>query len=248
MSNPVEEKISSLLDDELAPADRDQLIKQLKQSSAHKEILGRYCLIQEAMKKNLSTDPKHNLFARVSTALESEPVLFAPSNDINRNNTESSHTESPIEADVTSPQNEIAVHQKQKSPFAIPSFGWATAAAVAMVAVVSSVNLSGVDAPDAGGALDLVAKQSTQEFVVPVMSSQANAQGPMLVSGSSRPLVQVPQVMPNEDQWDRIDQNTGIAWGMYIKEHSETASQTGVQPGVVPFARIVSFEGEGQQQ
>ncbi|MDH5219393.1 MAG: sigma-E factor negative regulatory protein [Gammaproteobacteria bacterium] len=245
MSNPVEEKISSLLDDELAPADRDQLIKQLKQSSAHKEILGRYCLIQEAMKKNLPTDPKHNLFARVSTALESEPVLFAPSNDLSRNNTESSNTESPIDTpDVTTSQHEAAV----KSPFSIPSFGWAAAAAVAMVAIVSSVNLSGVDTSDAGGALDLVAKQSTQEFVVPVMSSQASTQqGPVLVSGS-RPLVQVPQVMPNEDQWDRIDQNTGIAWGMYLKEHGETASQTGVQPGVVPFARIVSFEGEGQQQ
>lgn len=244
MSNPVEEKISSLLDDELAPADRDQLIKQIKQSGAHKEILGRYCLIQEAMKKNLPTDPKHNLFARVSTALESEPVLFAPSNDINRNNAESSHTESPIDTpDVATPQKEVTA----KPAFAIPSFGWAAAAAVAMVAIVSSVNLSGVDTPDAGGAMDLVAKQSTQEFVVPVMSSQANTQGPVLVSGS-RPLVQVPQVMPNEDQWDRIDQNTGIAWGMYLKEHGETASQTGVQPGVVPFARIVSFEGEGQQQ
>ena len=244
MSNPVEEKISSLLDDELAPADTDQLIKQLKQSSAHKEMLGRYCLIQEAMKKNLPTDPKHNLFARVSTALESEPVLFAPSNNINRNNTEASHTESPLDTlDVTAPQ-EVAV----KSPFTIPSFGWAAAAAVAMVAIVSSVNLGGVDAPDSVGALDLVAKQSTQEFVVPVMSSQASIPGPLLVSGSSRPLVQVPQVMPNEDQWDRIDQNTGIAWGVYLKEHGETASQTGVQPGVVPFARIVSFEGEGQQQ
>jgi negative regulator of sigma E activity len=237
MANQIEEQISLMLDDELSPADRDQLIKQLKHSDIHKQILSRYGVIQEAMKKNLSANPKHDLFARVTSALESEPVLFAPSNDAIPNQTIESDN------DTVAPSKEAAV-----KPFSVPSFGWAAAAAVAMVAIVSSVNLSGTQGPEMGGAMDLASKQGTQELVVPVMSSPAQNPQPVLVTNTPLPMVQVPQVMPSDDQWERIDQTDGIAWEAYIKEHSETASQGGVQPGVAPFARIVSFEGDGQQQ
>jgi negative regulator of sigma E activity len=234
MSKPIEEKISSLIDDELAPADRDQLIKQLKQNSAHQDMLGRYCLIQEAMKKNLHSNPKHDLFSRVSSALESEPVLFAP-------------------AQETPPNPDPQIDQIEATPQKVgvvsgwlskPSYGWAAAAAIAMVAVVNSVNLSGTQEPNLG-AMDIVSKQGTQQLVVPVMSQQSS---PVLVTNTPRPTVQVPHIMPSDDQWERIGENKGIPWGVYLKEHSETASQTGVQPSVAPMARIVSFEGDGQKQ
>jgi len=235
MSNPIEEKISSLIDNELENGEAEQLVKQVKQHASHQTILSRYCLIQEAMKKNLPTNPKHNLFDRVSSALESEPVLFAPNGE--------------PRAQTSSPEVET---QAQSAPVvakpAIPSsFGWAAAAAIAVVAVVSSVNLTGTPETQLSG-MDVVSKQSTQELITPVMSNQQQAPTPLLVTTSPQPLFQVPQVMPSDDQWERIDHKNSIQWETYIQEHSETASQGGVQPGVAPFARVVSFEGEGQEQ
>ncbi len=125
MSLKRQESISSFVDDELDAVDRDVLIDHLSDNNEQMRHFGRYCLISDAIKRNLPESPNHNLLQRVQVALASEPTLLAPAE------------KKPIEKDlpdakvVTLPRRE-----NKQSSFKPPVIGFSIAASVALVAVV----------------------------------------------------------------------------------------------------------------
>lgn len=77
----VNEKISALMDGELREREADPVIAALACDDESRKTWERYHLAVDAWKKNLSTLPlHHSLSDRVMQSLESEPVVFAPSN------------------------------------------------------------------------------------------------------------------------------------------------------------------------
>ncbi|MDH5546783.1 MAG: sigma-E factor negative regulatory protein [Gammaproteobacteria bacterium] len=234
MSN-FDEKISCLFDDETNPAEREQLIKLLKQRGEYQDKWGRYGLIQEALKRNLPDNPKHDLFSRVSAALESEPVLLIPGNDKVTDKTPKTDYD-----DVATPA--VAVNSRR---FAMPNFGWAAAAAVAMFVVVGTVTMnSQTQEPGA----ELMVQHQVNKQAIPASQTLNIPAEPVFITATQGNTFSIPQIMPSPEQWERIDQIGGVKWDTYIQEHSETATQNGVQPGVVPFARTVNFGENGQRQ
>lgn len=75
MNEPMKEKISALVDDELS---LDGL-NSLRQEQDFASTWQRYHLIRDAIKDELSDPSAFNLADKVRAALENEPTIFAPS-------------------------------------------------------------------------------------------------------------------------------------------------------------------------
>ena len=78
MSNKAEERLSALMDDELADFEQD--IDSLEDSDSLKQRWMRYHLIRDVVSGHLpdTVAPDFDLAARVSAALEHEPTILAP--------------------------------------------------------------------------------------------------------------------------------------------------------------------------
>lgn len=74
MNEPMKEKLSALIDDELSFEGLDPLRKDPQFAQSWQ----RYHLIRDAIKDELSTPEAFNLADRVSLALQNEPTVFAP--------------------------------------------------------------------------------------------------------------------------------------------------------------------------
>lgn len=72
----VEQKLSQLLDDDLSPQEKEQVIETLLQDHSAQEVWGRYQLIRNALRNNMS--PGENLVDRVRAVIDKEDI-YAPS-------------------------------------------------------------------------------------------------------------------------------------------------------------------------
>lgn len=79
MSDMIGEKLSSLVDGELAGSEYEHTVNAIKQDDELRRRWERYHIATDSLKNNLpSTISKSNLADRVMSALESEPTVFAP--------------------------------------------------------------------------------------------------------------------------------------------------------------------------
>lgn len=222
MTNELQQKVSELVDGELEMQHREQLYRDLKHDEGMKQLFGRYCLISDALKKNLPDDLSHNLFNRVSQALESEPTLLVPS----------AHNK-PEPKSIDKPAPAVATHSIW------PKYGMA--AAVAMIAVVGVMNMNSQTGLQP--VPDLAA--NSPEIIKSTMTR--NNPQPVLLTSTSSSLATPPLVMPDDAQWDRLPRQ-GIELERYLVEHSESSSENSIRRGMIPYARVVSFGANGQQQ
>lgn len=73
MSSELNEQLSALVDDELQEGESALLLRQIARSEELRARFGRYCLISEALQRNLSVAADSDLTERVACALEDEP-------------------------------------------------------------------------------------------------------------------------------------------------------------------------------
>ena len=76
MSDKTEERLSALMDNALSGYEND--IDRLRESDSLKQRWMRYHLIRDTLSGHLPETPDFDLAARVSAALENEPVILAP--------------------------------------------------------------------------------------------------------------------------------------------------------------------------
>lgn len=115
MTEKLNEKVSALMDGDLAGSDVQDVIHDLKQSAELRQCWERYHLIGDALRNNLPPVVRHDLASRISAAIEAD-------------------TSQPLPTVVP-----FVSRQKNKpAPFFLkPLAGLAIAASVAAVAVVS---------------------------------------------------------------------------------------------------------------
>ncbi len=73
-----EERLSALVDGELDPWDAGRLISRLHDAPELRAQWGRYHLMGDVLRKNVTGGVPVDLAARVSAALEQEPTVLAP--------------------------------------------------------------------------------------------------------------------------------------------------------------------------
>ncbi len=78
-TNKSEEQLSALMDGEVSARELDALLTQMHRDPELRQRLSRYSLISDAIHKRLPRHAKHDLHARVKSALEREPVMMLPS-------------------------------------------------------------------------------------------------------------------------------------------------------------------------
>ena len=77
MTGGLNEQVSALVDGELRDEEADLLLRQLAHSKELKARFARYCLISEALHRNLSVATGSDLTERVARAIENEPSYGA---------------------------------------------------------------------------------------------------------------------------------------------------------------------------
>lgn len=77
MRGELNEQLSALVDDELRKDEADLLLRQLARSEDLRARFGRYCMISEALRRNLSAATGSDLAERVARAIEDEPTYGA---------------------------------------------------------------------------------------------------------------------------------------------------------------------------
>ncbi len=240
------EKISSFYDDELDPADRNHIVDLLKQND-QKQILGRYSMIGEAMRRNLPNKPDHDLFSRVQSALEDEPALLAPSPANMTKVVDNADAEKVIELPV-----KTTTHKASFKPVA----GFAVAASVALASVLGFQLFSqpSVDAlPGAtnvnASSLVAISAPATQTLdispdvgVFPENAAFPSAEVGELVS-ESEDITYAQQSLTDDGQWTRITRIGDILLdNQILSRPPEFRSNVDLKTGTFPFARASNLE------
>lgn len=236
------EKISSFYDDELDVSEREQVVSSLKQDSEHKQIWGRYCMIGDAMRRNLPETPKHDLLSRVQIALESEPPLLVPSpSNISENNQDSIKV-------VELPKKSANEHISK------PVAGFAIAASVALASVLGFQMFSqpATDnfAPSIASTTSVQTIPETQELnISPVENAAVVAFSPSdadELGSEVDDVIYAQQSLADDGQWTRITRIGNILLDNNILSRTpqtfESHVNVDLKTGVIPFARASQSE------
>jgi len=78
MTNPSDERISALVDDELNEQECQSAVDELLSQGDKRAAWGRYHLLSLALKRRLPAGVDYNFSSRVMAALEDEPTVLAP--------------------------------------------------------------------------------------------------------------------------------------------------------------------------
>lgn len=176
MKDEIREQISALVDDELTDLERPLLLGRLQRNAELRARMGRYQLIGDVIRGGVTQASGLGIAARVQEALANDPA-----------------TEDA--AVMTAP----AAPQVTPRRFWKPVVGFAIAASVALVAVLSFQNL----------------QPSTPETT---QLAVTRTDTPPSVQISSR-----------EAQWDRIEPQVEKRLSGYLVNHSEFAASYGMQ-------------------
>ncbi len=233
MSQEVQESISSLIDDELDAGACDELLAEFNKDDALRKKAARYSLISGAIKKDLPENIHHNLFERVTIALEAEPPLPAP------------HEKLVHRADV------VALPQKNstKTHFS-PAFGFGIAASLTLVAVLGFQMFTGTnDLPQnqVMANVDQPATQTIQIAQSPPVVSPSTTVGSVLVANKlpsvAGTVVYAEQSLINDGQWTRITNVGDIPLQRYIfSGRGEPREQFVFRSEQSPVVRSVNLE------
>lgn len=233
MSLEFQESISSFVDDELDGIDSEALISQLREDEEQKQVLGRYCIMSDAIKKSLPETCNHNLFERVQLALEDEPALLAP---------DPGHTENELpEAEiVTLPRNTT------KTSLFKPAFGFGIAASLTLAVVLGFQMNTETD--------NLAQQAKVTPTIVPATQQINIASRPVMPSTTvSFPNDQLKkevgdatyaeQSLIDDERWTRITQIDGIPLANhFLSGRTEAHVQYKLQGNKQSLARSVNLE------
>jgi len=187
MNDEIREQISALADDELAEAERPLLLARLQREPALRACLGRYELIGEVMRGA----------GEVATLGVAEAVQKA------------------LAADA--PLSAAPGTGGQRAGWVKPAAGFAVAASVALVAVLSVSKLG----------------ETGSEPKTPAIASSQPAAAPGAVVAQAGDA--------GSDQWERLAPSVDKRLSGYLVNHNEYAASRGVQ-GVMPYVRIVGYD------
>lgn len=238
MSVDVNESISSLLDGELDALESNKMLDKLKQEEGHQQTWGRYCLISQALKRDLPASPKHDLFSRVQSAIASEPALLSPS--------PSSVSEETKTAEVVElPRKEEHTTTDTKKPKPLVAF--AAAASFAIVSVVGFQFLSSNN-----NEVDTVLPVASTQTVAPVQQEVqvANRNAPSIttVSTASDEPLYAEQSVINDGQWTRITHIGNMSLnGHLIGQPIESHANVSIRGNAIPFTRVVPVDDSTSQ-
>ncbi len=232
------ENISSLYDDELDSKDRDQVFASLKQDEEQQKTWGRYCIIGDAMRRNLPEDPNHNLFSRVQQALEDEPPLLSPAPAV-------------AEEVDSAPVNVVELPTKPSNDsFFKPVAGFAVAASVALASVLGFQMFSQpVDDFQKPVVATVIPSPGTQELNISPVVDATTSVASYAASGNGDPtsefddVIYAEQSVMDDGQWTRITRIGNILLdNNIITTPPEASLNVDLQTGVVPFARASNLE------
>ena len=185
MSDEIREQLSTLLDDELDKLERPLLLGRLQRDAQLRECMGRYQLIGEVMRGSGQLETL-DVADRVQAALAADPVM-----------------------DVDN------LPEAAASRWWKPLAGFAVAASVALVAVLSVTSI-----------------QEPETQTTPVVAA---------VETTTGSVAEVARV--SDGEWDRIEPKIDQRLSAYLVNHNEYTASRGVQ-GVMPYVRIVGYENE----
>jgi len=236
MSLEVQENISCFVDGELDANLSDDLLNHLNDNEEQKKVLGRYCVMSDAIKRNLPETMNHNLLERVQIALESEPALLAPA----PNNTENELPEAEIV--------ELPKKVSKESSFS-PAFGFGIAATVTLAAVLGFQMFTGTEdlptqAPIASVTTIEPATQEITIAVTPKTTSPAIAVTTVVdqLPADSGNATYAEQSLIDDGQWTRITQVGDIPLeNNFLSNGAEAHVQFKLQGQDFPFAQSVNL-------
>jgi len=230
MSLEFQENISSFVDDELENIDCEELISKLREDEEQKQVLGRYCVMSDAIKKSLPETFNHNLFERVQLALEDEPALLAPV---------PTHTENelPEAVIVELPKKKVA-----KSSAFKPAFGFGIAASLTLAVVLGFQMNSESDNMTqqiAEVSNNMPATQQINIATKPTSVSFSNANSKVEVGDATY----AEQSLIDDERWTRITQIDGIPLANhFLSGRTEAHVQYKLQGDKQSLARSVNLE------
>ncbi len=195
MKDEIREQISALVDDELTDLERPLLLGRLQRDADLRACMGRYQLIGDVIHGGVTQATGLGIAGRVQDALADDHK----------------------EQDSSSTIQDVTTVDRQEAgrSFWKPAVGFAIAASVALVAVLSIQNL----------------QQTTPDTPQVATTETLTA-----------PIVQVSTRQDSsQDQWDRIAPQVDKRLSGYLVNHSEFAASHGMQ-GLTPYVRIVGFE------
>ena len=193
MNKEIRESVSALVDEELTTQERGEVIQGLLDSPGLQAEWARHHLIGEAMRGALPASAGPSMLAGIHQELAAEPLL-------------PDHNVMSLEHERT-----------RRGGFAKPLIGFALAASVAVVAVISVRHVSDPAAPG----------------LAPVAEIQ-------------QPTNKLPSaVLASGNRWDVNRRSVEERLNSYLVDHSEYVGY-GVQ-GMLPYARIVGYDTDGQE-
>jgi len=244
MSIELQQHLSSLVDGELDHSEYDQVISNLKSDNEQQKTWERYCMISDAMKKNLPENPNHNLFSRIQTQLASEPALLVPTTESSE--PKSTETESNNSAVIV----ELPQNKSKANPFK-HAWGVGVAATVAISAIVGFQMLANSPV-DTMMPTSMVNNNTNQQndiqlVATPSPGTELNiVNNPTRKSTASDDTIFAEQSLMDDGAWTRITQIGNIPLGNSFLSNGSDAARAHVNVQLkhngFPFTRSVSHE------
>ena len=235
MSFDVKEGISSLLDGELDTVERKKVIDSIKNDGTHQETWARYCMIGQALKRNLPPSPTQDLFSRIQSSIDAEPALLSPS-------------PTSVDSSVTKVADVVELPKKTeqiKPKESKPAFGFAVAASIALATVLGFQFLNTTE--DTGMGLPVASQQAispSQEITV-VTHSRETLSSPKV--DVEEPLYAEQSVI-NDGQWTRITHIGNLQLnGKLVGQRAEAHANVSIQGKAIPFTRPVNLDNSSAQ-
>ncbi len=214
-ADSLKEKISSMVDDELNGQECSQVIMEVTADNASvMSSWEQYHMIGEAMRKNLPDVLYADLSNNISKAIASEPVYH----------------NSLAAQDVADSKATVTNIAPKPTNTKNPVWGYAIAASISAFAIAGLFQLNQVD-----------------QFAQPIGQTVASKQ---------QPLVQQPPAL-NDIEWrQEVDQEPVLVQNRYplsripdeqlhryIVNHNEHSMAMPTQRAMIPYARLVGYEG-----
>lgn len=267
MQYPDHQTLSQLMDGEWQDIDSSDCIAGICRDASLRSRWGRYHLIRDVI-KNESVDPHNRLAARISAALENEPVysnvsaIGAPDDAVVPDNTSAvsvvpdgqeqalsndkfAPTSSSTER-ATNPPAETQATDLQTGPVnnwrtGLTGFALAASVAVATVGGLSLWNAGGI--PGSAGDAAQVAGNTTGE-------ATTDGSGTFSSQVPGAPLPEVEYVANTGAYWVSSEATRRSAseqrLNMFLSQHIEN-SPTADRQGMLPYSRLVGYEERGPE-
>lgn len=222
MRGELNEQLSALVDGELRRDEADLLLRQLARSKELKARFARYCLISEALHRNLSVATGSNLAERVAGALENEPSYGGEQE-----------------------QRRYSLAGMLLRPAA--GFALAVTGAMAMVTLWPQQTPPGAGASQQAVGRIAAVPEVTAQSLQPVKATGKPGVEASSVGVEASSVVADLTTASTQRQWEHLDPQVRLQLTGYLIKHSSLIQQsersvTGDMNAALPYMRIVGHE------